>query len=119
MNTPRMAAKQVPVPAQEVITISDITNQILSMSQSHYSWLAVVPQQEETSELWLTMLLSYFTANAEVLFPREHDLKVVTGSAPSGLSHYTSLMASDPKSASVHKVRKPGRADQQDAVTNV
>jgi hypothetical protein len=43
-------------------------------------------------------------ANAEVLFPRVHDLKVVTGQSASGLSHYTAIMASDPHSASVHKV---------------
>ncbi|KAK0301726.1 hypothetical protein LTR54_018160 [Friedmanniomyces endolithicus] len=57
---------------QEVITITDITNQIIS--------------------------------NAEVLFARERDLKVVSAQVPTGLLHYASLVASDPKSASVNKV---------------
>ncbi|KAK5122050.1 hypothetical protein LTR85_004296 [Meristemomyces frigidus] len=57
-------------------------------------------------------------ANAEVLFPRERDLKVVTAQAPSGLLHYSTLMASDPKSASVHKEYKivlqgPGEKDRR------
>ncbi|KAK0827749.1 hypothetical protein LTR73_005351 [Friedmanniomyces endolithicus] len=60
---------------QEVITITDITNQIIT--------------------------------NAEVVFAREHDLKVVSAQVPTGLMHYASLVASDPKSASVHKVTIP------------
>ncbi|KAK4894429.1 hypothetical protein LTR27_007314 [Elasticomyces elasticus] len=59
---------------QEVITVTDITNQILT--------------------------------NAQVLFPREQDLKVVSAQAQSGVMHYASLVASDPKSASVHKEYK-------------
>ncbi|TKA27118.1 hypothetical protein B0A54_17060 [Friedmanniomyces endolithicus] len=59
---------------QKVITITDITNQIIS--------------------------------NAEVLFARERDLKVVSAQVPTGLLHYASLVASDPKSASVNKVTK-------------
>ena len=53
------------------------------------------------SELWL---ISYILANAEVLFAREHDLKVVSAQVPTGLMHFASLVASDPKSASVHRV---------------
>jgi hypothetical protein len=44
------------------------------------------------------------TANAEVVFAREKDLKIVSGQSQSGLIHHTSIVASDPKSASVHKV---------------
>ncbi|KAK5731346.1 hypothetical protein LTR15_001285 [Elasticomyces elasticus] len=65
---------------QEVITVTDITNQIL--------------------------MLRIRVANAQVLFPREQDLKVVSAQAQSGVMHYASLVASDPKSASVHKEYK-------------
>lgn len=43
-------------------------------------------------------------ANAEVLFNRERGLKIVTAQGANGLVYYTSIVAEDPKSASVHKV---------------
>ncbi|GAB7357773.1 hypothetical protein MBLNU459_g0421t1 [Dothideomycetes sp. NU459] len=58
-----MAHKATSPQVLEVITISDITSQIL--------------------------------ANAQALYTREQDLKVVTAQAPSGLIHYCSIIANE------------------------
>ena len=50
------------------------------------------------------MRLTTSEANAQVLFHRESDLKVVTGQASSGVLYYSALVSTDSKSASVHKV---------------
>ncbi|TKA65271.1 hypothetical protein B0A55_10089 [Friedmanniomyces simplex] len=88
-RTPVAPAKPFTGNVQEVVTITNITNQILT--------------------------------NAEVLFARERDLKVVSAQVPTGLMHYASLVASDPKSASVHKEYKvvltgPGEKNRRDSM---
>lgn len=50
-------------------------------------------------------VLTDLVANAQVIFPNEKDVKVITALSSSGSLHYSSLVASDPKSASAHKVR--------------
>ncbi|KAK3116707.1 hypothetical protein LTR53_002616 [Teratosphaeriaceae sp. CCFEE 6253] len=77
-------AKPFAKDVQEVVTLQDITHQIINC--------ATVADCATTQ------------ANAEVLFPREQDLKVISAQVPTGLMHYASLVASDPKSASVHNV---------------
>ncbi|KAK1052049.1 hypothetical protein LTR12_014600 [Friedmanniomyces endolithicus] len=90
MSRPSVApVKSFAGDVQEVITITDITNQIIT--------------------------------NAEVIFAREHDLKVVSAQVPTGLMHFASLVASDPKSASVHKEYKvvltgPGEKNRRDSM---
>ncbi len=75
---------------QEVITLGDIRSQILGKTRRFH----------KRRHTWLTI-----AANAEVIFNREKDLKIVSGQSQSGLIHHTSIVASDPKSASVHTVR--------------
>ncbi|KAK4554343.1 hypothetical protein LTR86_008551 [Recurvomyces mirabilis] len=70
--------------AHDFVTVNDITQQIISPpSDSKF----------------------HNVANAEVLFSRDHDLKVITAQARATL-HYAALMASDNKSASINKEYK-------------
>ncbi|KAK3680082.1 hypothetical protein LTR78_000459 [Recurvomyces mirabilis] len=53
----------------------------------------------------MTDITQQIITNAEVLFSRDHDLKVITAQARASL-HYAALMASDNKSASINKEYK-------------
>lgn len=76
---------------QEVLTLNDITTQIMSTPTHQPSCCKVA-----------NFILRL--ANAEVLFKQEKDLKVVSGQNENGLTHYTSIVCSDARSATGHKV---------------
>ena len=86
--TSKLVFGQVP----EVLTITELTPLILGSSNpTDLCYSSRYP-------------LTALKANAQVLFHRESDLKVVTAQASSGVLYYSALVSSDPKSASVHKV---------------
>ncbi|KAL9079586.1 MAG: hypothetical protein Q9157_001523 [Trypethelium eluteriae] len=65
VSTPTSGNKSTSQPVAEVVTLSDLTQQIL--------------------------------ANAEILFPREEHLRVVTAQTPSGLLYHSLLVADKPQ----------------------
>ena len=89
--TSKLVFGQVP----EVLTLTELTPLILGSFD---------PTVLCYSYSRLPARLTSLQANAQVLFHRESDLKIVTAQASSGVLYYSALVSSDPKSASVHKV---------------
>ena len=75
----------------ETITLSDLTAQI----SCTYHPLCPLPSSKVTHYAPHSSLTRFQKANAQALFPREKNIKVVTAQAASGLMHYCSVVADD------------------------